>query len=65
MTAMAYTDTHTLESDLEGIAKHAFDVVALAGMDGSAGELALSGGNRYGRVGGAHVPAVRASAGGR
>lgn len=39
---MAFTDTHILESDLVGITKHDFDVVALAGMDGSAGLLVLN-----------------------
>jgi hypothetical protein len=31
MTTMAYTDTLILESDLTGITKHDFNVVALAG----------------------------------
>ncbi|RYG88002.1 MAG: hypothetical protein EON59_05755 [Alphaproteobacteria bacterium] len=36
---MAYIDIHLLESELDGITKHRYLVVALAGMDGSVGEL--------------------------
>jgi hypothetical protein len=39
MSTMAYTDTLILESDLAGMTKHDFDVVALAGMDGRVGAL--------------------------
>lgn len=39
---MAYTDTLILESDLAGLTKHHFEVVALAGMDGAAGLVVLN-----------------------
>lgn len=42
---MTYTDKYVLESDLDGITKHDFEVVMLTGMDGNVGALVL---NQYG-----------------
>ncbi|MEO6279844.1 hypothetical protein [Roseateles sp.] len=39
---MAYPDTLILESDLAGLTKQLFEVVALAGMEGAAGAVVVN-----------------------